>query len=129
MKIVVVNNLAFAAHSNDQEIIISQLYPSASDLLICSANINPLGSTSFNEDVTFTTIPPMTKDEILAVMTPEEIAASELATAGITNTKLTLALTAQALGDSSGILEINPLVNSTDIKHRLTISQVIGALK
>ena len=129
MKIVVVNNLAFATHSNDQEIIISKLYPSASDLLIVNASISPLGSTTFNLDGTSSVIPPMTKDEILAVMTPEELAASELATAGITNTKLTLALTAQALGDSSGILEINPLINSTAIKHRLTISQVIGALK
>ena len=130
MKIVVVNNLAFATHSKDQEIIISKLYPSASDLLIVNANISPLGSTTFNPDGTTTTIPPMTKDEILAVMTPEELATSELATAGITNTTITLALAAQAIdSESIEMAELSKKVKDVAQKYKLSVAQVMGALK
>ena len=130
MKIIIVNDKAFCTHSNDQEIIISKLYPSASDLLIVNAKISPLGSTTFNPDGTTTTIPPMTKDEILAVMTPEELAASELATAGITNTTITLALAVQAIEpDSYEWAKLSGKISSVAEKHKLNISQVLGALK
>jgi hypothetical protein len=129
MKIIIINNTAFATHDNSYEISLD-LYPDATDILI-SDSMNVLGDSGGIDpetgDVTDPT-PPMTKDEIWETMSDAQKAASDLATAGVSNKKLTSANSKALFGSDSQLIEFKNMIECASTEYGVSTDDILEVL-
>ena len=132
MKLIIINEKAFATHTDDQEIGLNH-YPLASDILLTDDGIpNPLGQPEERgEDGEIITpaIPPMTRDEIIALMSDEQLAASELYINGVTNDSVTASNFMAINGDDTESKALMARVQTAATKYGVSISTILGKLQ
>ena len=131
MKLIIIADTAFATHTDDQEIGLNH-YPLASDILLTDEIPNVLGQPEERgEDGEIITpaIPPMTRDEVIALMTDEQLAASELYINGVTNDSVTASNFMAINGDDTESKALMAKVQTAATKYGVSISTILGKLQ
>jgi len=138
MKVIIVDNQTFAIHTDDQEIT-TEIYPQASDILLTDEIENVLGIIEEPEEIDLETgevitpatpgTPPMTKTEVLALMTDEQKAASDLYFVEVTQKNLSAATVEGHINPPILLDGMVAQINAKAAEYSTTTAEILKVLQ